>query len=37
MKELLVLGDYGQKITDIIKKYLNTTWKKRKLNNKGQT
>ena len=36
MKEILGLGDYGQKITDITKKYLNTIWKKRKLNNKGQ-
>ena len=36
MKEILGLGDYGQKIMDITKKYLNTIWKKRKLNNKGQ-
>ena len=36
MKEILGLGDYGQKMTDITKKYLNTIWKKRKLNNKGQ-
>ena len=36
MKEILGLGDYGQKMTDITKKYLNTIWKKRKLNKKGQ-
>ena len=36
MKEILGLGDYGQKMTDIIKEYLNTIWKKRKLNKKGQ-
>ena len=36
MKEILRLGDYGQKITDITKKYLNTIWKKRKLNSNGQ-
>ena len=36
MKEILGLGDYGQKITDITKKYLNIIWKKRKLNDKGQ-
>ena len=35
MKEILGLWDYGQKMTDITKKYLNTIWKKRKLNNKG--
>ena len=35
MKEILGLEDYGQKMTDI-KKYLNTIWKKRKLNKKGQ-
>ena len=31
MKEILRLGDYGQKIMDITKKYLNTIWKKRKM------
>ena len=36
MKEILRSGDYGQKITDITKKYLNTIWKKRKLNSIGQ-
>ena len=36
MKEILGLGDYGQKITDITKKYPNIIWKKRKLKNKGQ-
>ena len=36
MKEILGLGDYGQKMTDITQKYLNTIWKKIKLNNKGQ-
>ena len=36
MKEILGLRDYGQKMTDITKKYLNTIWKKRKLNKKGQ-
>ena len=35
MKEILELGDYGQKMTDITKKYLSTILKKRKLNNKG--
>ena len=35
MKEILRLGDYGKKITDITK-YLNTIWKKRKLNSNGQ-
>ena len=34
MKEILGLGDYGQKITDVTKKYLSIIWKKRKLNNK---
>ena len=36
MKEILGLGDYVQKTTDITKKYLNPIWKKRKLTNKGQ-
>ena len=36
MKEILGLGDYGQKMMDITKTYLNTIWKKRKLNNKGR-
>ena len=36
MKEILGLGDYGQKTTDITKKYLNTIWQKRLLTNKGQ-
>ena len=36
MKEILGLGDYGQKMTDITKKYIATIWKKRKLNKKGQ-
>ena len=27
MKEILGLGDYGQKMTDITKKYLDTIWK----------
>ena len=36
MKEILGLGDYGQKMTDITKKCLDTIWKKRKLNKKGQ-
>ena len=36
MKEILRLGDYGKKITDITKKHLNTIWKKRKLNSNGQ-
>ena len=35
-KEILELGDNGQKTTDITKKYLNTIWKKTKLTNKGQ-
>ena len=33
---MLRLGDYGQKITDITKKYLILFGKKRKLNNNGQ-
>ena len=36
MEEILGLGDYGRKMTDIAKKYLATIWKKRKLNKKGQ-
>ena len=36
MKEILGLGDYGRKMTDITTKYPNTICKKRKLNNKGQ-
>ena len=36
MKEILGLGNYGQKMTDVTKEYLNTIWKKRKLNKKGQ-
>ena len=36
MKEILGLEDYGQKMTDITKEYLNTIWIKRKLNKKGQ-
>ena len=36
MKEILGLGDYGWKMTDITKKYLATIWKKRKLNKKEQ-
>ena len=36
MKEILGLEDYGQKMTDITKEYLNTIWIRRKLNKKGQ-
>ena len=36
MKAILGLEDYGQKMTDITKEYLNTIWIKRKLNKKGQ-
>ena len=36
MKEILGLEDYGQKMTDITKEYLNTIWIKRKWNKKGQ-
>ena len=36
MKKILGLGDYEQKMMDITKNYLNTIWKKRKLNNMGQ-
>ena len=36
MKEILGLGDGGQKMTDITKKYLAAIWRKRKRNKKGQ-
>ena len=36
MKEILGLGDGGQKMTDITKKYLAAIWRKRNLNQKGQ-
>ena len=36
MKEILGLGDGGQNMADITKKYLAAIWRKRKLNQKGQ-